>query len=116
MTTQTIRIWILATAFVVVFSFFAVGGLTGASAQEDTFPQIVSGTLVTLDLSTLQGSIRTDLGKLVFFEVPKAYLFENITIGARIIVQLDHNAQAVKVMDTSLPDFFIVAPVVMPVD
>ena len=112
MTTQTIRIWILATA--ITFILLPVPAHTVAAAQEDTLPHIISGTLVKLDLNTLQGLIRTDLGKLVFFEVPKVYLFENITVGARIIVQLDLNGQAVKVMDTSLPDFFVMAPVAVP--
>src|SRR5688572_18005544 len=102
MTTQTIRIWILATA--VMFIVLPVPAPTVALAEEDTVPHIISGTLVKLDLNTLQGLIRTDLGKLIFFEVPKIYLFENITVGARIVVQLDPNGQAVKFMDTSIPD------------
>ena len=112
MITQTIRI----STFTIAMTFGLLPGpaLTIAAAQEeDTFPQVVSGTLVKLDLRTLQGLLRTDLGKLVFFDVPKVYLFENITVGARIIVQLDPNGQAVKVMDASLPDF-IIGPVAMP--
>ena len=111
MTTQTIRTWTLATAL--VFSLLPAAAQTVAAAQEDTFPQIVSGTLVKLDWTTLQGMIRTDLGKPVFFEVPKAYLFENVTVGARITLQLDPDGQAVKVMNTSLPDL-IMAPAMMP--
>ncbi len=111
MTTQTIRMWTLAT--LMVFSLLPAAAQTDAAAQEDTLPQIISGTLMKLDLTTLQGMIRTDLGKPVFFEVPKAYLFENVTVGARIILQLDSGGQAVKVMDTSLPDL-IMAPAMMP--
>jgi hypothetical protein len=112
MSTQTIRIWTFTIAM--VFGLLPGPALTVASAQEDTLPQIVSGTLVKLDLRALQGLLRTDLGKLVFFEIPKVYLFENITVGARIIVQLDPEGQAVKVMDASLPD--LMGPIVMPVN
>jgi len=112
MTKQTIRTWTLATAMAV--SLLPVAVQTVAAVQEeDAFPQVISGTLVKLDLSTLQGMITTDLGKPVFFEVPKAYLFENVTVGARITLQLDRDGRAVKVMDTSLPDL-IMAPAVMP--
>lgn len=69
---------------------------------------VMAGTLVKLDLDQLRGLLATDLGKPVFFEVPNAYLFENITIGARITLQLDAYGRAVKVMDTSLPDLVMV--------
>ena len=78
-------------------------------AQDDD--SVVSGTLVKLDLETLRGLLTTDLGRPVFFDVPKAYLFENVTQGARITLKLDEQGRAIKVMDTSIADF---VPVVMP--
>jgi hypothetical protein len=88
------------------------------AGQDD--PIVLSGTLVKLDLEQLRGQLTTDLGKPVFFDVPKAYLFENVTVGARITVQLDAYGRAVKVMDTSLPDLLMIpatlpaAPTVQP--
>jgi hypothetical protein len=66
---------------------------------------LVSGTLLKLDLDSGRGLLRTDLGRPIYFDVPKAYLFENVTVGARIALRLDDQGRALKVMDTSLPDF-----------
>ena len=66
---------------------------------------LVSGTLLKLDLDTGRGLLRTDLGRPIYFDVPKAYLFENVIVGARIALRLDDQGRALKVMDTSLPDF-----------
>lgn len=80
---------------------------------EDEPPTVVFGTLVKLDLDTLRGLLTTDLGRPVFFEIPKVYLFENVTVGARITLQLDDHGRAIKVMDTSIAD---IVPAVMPTD
>ena len=65
---------------------------------------LVSGTLLKLDLATGRGLLRTDLGRPIYFEVPKAYLFENVIVGAHIALRLDDQGRALKVMDTSIPD------------
>jgi hypothetical protein len=65
---------------------------------------LVSGTLLKLDLTAGRGLLRTDLGRPIYFDVPKAYLFENVIVGARIALRLDEEGRAVKVMDTSIPD------------
>lgn len=65
---------------------------------------LVSGTLLKLDLATGRGLLRTDLGRPIYFDVPKAYLFENVIVGARIALRLDDEGRAVRVMDTSIPD------------
>ncbi len=65
---------------------------------------LVSGTLLKLDLITGRGLLRTDLGRPIYFDVPKAYLFENVIVGARIALRLDEEGRAVRVMDTSIPD------------
>jgi hypothetical protein len=80
----------------------------GAETKEAP-THIESGTLIKLDLSSLRGLLTTDLGRPVFFDVPKAYLFENVIVGARITVQLDQDGQAIKVMDTALPDMVLPA-------
>lgn len=78
-------------------------------AQDDD--SVISGTLVKLDLDTLRGLLTTDLGRPVFFDIPKVYLFENVTQGARITLRLDDQGRAVKVMDTSIAD---IVPAVIP--
>jgi hypothetical protein len=83
----------------------------GVRAQDDDQATVISGTLVKLDLDTFRGLLTTDLGRPVFFDIPKAYLFENVTQGARITLQLDDQGRAIKVMDTSIADF---VPAVIP--
>lgn len=65
---------------------------------------LVSGTLLKLDLTAGRGLLQTDLGRPIYFDVPKAYLFENVIVGARIALRLDDQGRAVRVMDTSIPD------------
>jgi hypothetical protein len=78
-------------------------------AQDDD--SVISGTLVKLDLDTLRGLLTTDLGRPVFFDIPKVYLFENVTQGARITLRLDDQGRAINVMDTSIAD---IVPAVLP--
>ena len=75
-------------------------------AAEDTDGplHLVSGTLLKLDLDTGRGLLRTDLGRPIYFDVPKAYLCENVVVGARIALRLDDQGRALRVMDTSIPD------------
>ena len=68
---------------------------------------LVSGTLLRLDLLNGRGLLRTDLGRPIYFEVPKAYLFENVIVGARIALRLDEEGRAVRVMDTAIADVVI---------
>jgi hypothetical protein len=65
---------------------------------------LVSGTLLKLDLAAGRGLLRTDLGRPIHFDVPKAYLFENVIVGAHIALRLDDQGRALKVMDTAIPD------------
>jgi len=78
----------------------------GAEATEDEL-LLVSGILLKLDLPNNRGLMTTDLGRPVYFEVPKAYLFENVIVGARISLRLDEDGRAIKVMDTSIPDVMV---------
>jgi hypothetical protein len=75
-----------------------------AAESTDGPLHLVSGTLLKLDLDTGRGLLRTDLGRPIYFDVPKAYLFENVIVGARIALRLDDQGRALKVMDTSIPD------------
>ena len=75
-----------------------------AAESADGPLHLVSGTLLKLDLDTGRGLLRTDLGRPIYFDVPKAYLFENVIVGARIALRLDDQGRALRVMDTSIPD------------
>lgn len=78
----------------------------GGEAKEPEL-HLVSGILLKLDLKNNRGLLTTDLGGPVYFEVPNAYLFENVTVGARISLRLDEEGRALKVMDTSVPDVIL---------
>ena len=78
--------------------------LSVAAEGSEASLHLVSGTLLKLDLATGRGLLRTDLGRPIYFDVPKAYLFENVIVGARIALRLDEEGRAVRVMDTSIPD------------
>jgi hypothetical protein len=103
---------ILGTA--VLLALLAAGVLTQATAapaadgetKEGTL-HLVSGTLLKLDLLNGRGLLRTDLGRPIYFEVPKAYLFENVIVGARIALRLDEEGRAVRVMDTAIADVVV---------
>lgn len=71
---------------------------------DDTGLHLVAGTLSKLDLPNGKGLLTTDLGRPIYFDVTKAYLFENVTVGARIAMRLDRYGHAVRVMDASIPD------------
>ncbi len=82
----------------------------GAEATEGEL-LLVSGILLKLDLPNNRGLMTTDLGRPIYFEVPKAYLFENVIVGARISLRLDEDGRAIKVMDTSIPDVMVTSDV-----
>ncbi len=63
--------------------------------------------MLKLDLLNGRGVLRTDLGRPIYFDVPKAYLFENVIVGARIALRLDEEGRAIKVMDTAIADVVI---------
>ena len=81
-------------------------GALGGEAKESEL-HLVSGILLKLDLKNNRGLLTTDLGGPVYFDVPNAYLFENVTVGARISLRLDEEGRALKVMDTSVPDVIL---------
>ena len=99
-TTTMFTTTVLSTVLAAAMSQPAPAGAEGTEAPL----HLVSGTLLKLDLSTGRGLLRTDLGRPIYFDVPKAYLFENVIVGARIALRLDDQGRALKVMDTSLPD------------
>lgn len=74
-------------------------------AQTQSAGEVVTGTLIKLDLTSMKGLIETDLGKPVFFEVTKPNLFEHLSVGERVTIELDPYGQANKVMGSTVPEF-----------
>lgn len=60
---------------------------------------IISGTLSMLDVGAGKGILTTDLDKPVFFRLTRPDLFERLSIGDRITIQLDDEGRAVKVIE-----------------
>lgn len=104
--TNHISLGICATVFLsgVLAAGWCQPVISAAGEGTEASLHLVSGTLVKLDLATGRGLLRTDLGRPIYFDVPKAYLFENVIVGARIALRLDEEGRAVRVMDTSVPD------------
>ena len=96
-----LMIWVFAMTVITVP--IMMNTAIGADAMENEL-QVVSGTLLKLDLKNHRGLLTTDLGRPIYFDVPKAYLFDNVIVGARISLRLDEEGRALKVMDTSIPD------------
>lgn len=65
---------------------------------------IVSGTLEELDLTRMKGLLKTDLGKPIFFQVAKPQLFEHLSVGQKVTIQVDQEGRATKVIDMPVPE------------
>ena len=66
-------------------------------------PYEVTGTLSELDLASGRGMIRPDLGDPIYLEVRKSELFQNLSVGDRLTIQLNGDGQVSKVMGMSVP-------------
>jgi hypothetical protein len=96
--------WLWLTALVLLFGAPTVDAGTpaeGTAAQS----QVVTGTLTKLDWASGKGLVTTDLGKPVFFEVTKPHLFENLSVGARVTVEIDGYGRVNKITDASIAEF-----------
>ncbi len=76
-------------------------------AQQQPSQQVVTGTLVKLDLADMKGLVRTDLGKPIFFQVVNPHLFEKLSVGDRVTVVLDPYGRLNKVTDASIAEFVV---------
>jgi hypothetical protein len=101
---MTNRITLITLMVAVTLATVPVANTAMSAEDQENELLLVSGILLKLDLQNRRGLLTTDLGRPIYFEVPKAYLFENVTIGARISLRLDEDGRALKVMDTSIPD------------
>lgn len=65
---------------------------------------VVSGTLEELDLTRMKGLLKTDLGKPIFFQVTNPQLFERLSVGQKVTIQVDQEGRATKVIDIPVPE------------
>ena len=66
--------------------------------------ETVSGMLSQVNVAEKKGTITTDLGKQVPFQIGKPELFMNLSAGQRVTLKLDKGGRAVRVMDTAAPE------------
>ncbi len=74
-------------------------------AEQDLEVQVITGTLTKLDLEGGKGLVTTDLGKPIFFDVTKPHLFQNLSVGTRVTVEIDAEGRANKAIDASVAEF-----------
>jgi hypothetical protein len=93
----------LLTAIAVGTPGFAMGEAAGSSAEQKK--QTVTGVVERLDLSAKKGMLTTPTGKPVFFQIVKPELFQDISIGQQITIQMDEHGRAVKAIESqSIPE------------
>ena len=63
-----------------------------------------SGRLSMVNVAEKKGTLATDLGKEVAFQIVKPELFLNLSVGQRVTLKLDKQGRAVRVMDTAAPE------------
>ena len=88
-------------AIVVAWSMSPLTFPERAVALEQPAAQLeVTGTLAKLDLSAGKGMLMTDLQKPIFFRLDRPELFERLSIGDRVTMQLDDEGRVLKVIET----------------
>ena len=64
----------------------------------------VSGTLGMVNVAEKKGTLTTDVGKEVAFQIVKPELFINLSVGQRVTLKLDKRGRAVRVMESAAPE------------
>ncbi|HSB45970.1 MAG TPA: hypothetical protein VLD60_13230 [Nitrospira sp.] len=93
---------------------FAGEANTYDAMTQSAKPYEVTGTLLELDLSKGKGLLRTDLGKRIYLEVRKPELFQNLSVGDRLTIQLNGDGQVDKVLGVEVPELSITGRPVPP--
>lgn len=70
----------------------------GAATESPQPTHTVTGTLTTLDVSAGKGMLKTDLNKPIFFKIDRPDLFEHLSVGDRVTMQIDSEGRTVKVI------------------
>ncbi|HTL61469.1 MAG TPA: hypothetical protein VL261_07455 [Nitrospira sp.] len=98
---RVLNVTVSLMVIVVVWSMFPLTFLERAVALEQPAAQLeVTGTLAKLDLSAGKGMLMTDLQKPIFFRLDRPELFERLSIGDRVTMQLDEEGRVLKVIET----------------
>ena len=90
--------------------------LTATLAQElplgatTPSPGVVTGTLTKLDLTGNKGEISTDLGTAILFDITKPQLFQDLSLGRRVTIEMDGEGAANKVIGAFMADIFPPSP------
>jgi hypothetical protein len=69
--------------------------------------QVVTGTLVKLDLSVARGVLTTDVGDPIQFDIPKPELFERLSLGSRVTIAMNKAGGADRVTGASMADIVL---------
>ena len=76
----------------------------GANASDEDEGEVVTGILTEFDGTDMQAAIRTDVERVVRVKVVKPELFQRLSIGTRISVRINNRGEAVKVIETPIPE------------
>ena len=96
-----VKIWLLA---LLLYAFCLTTALAAPPKSMDESSHVVTGTLKELDLPKLRGKITTDRNQTVAFTIKNPDLFKGLSVGQHIAVRLDDHGQAIKVMETTIPE------------
>lgn len=76
----------------------------GADTSDEDEGEVVTGILTEFDGTDMQAAIRTDVERVVRVKVVKPELFQRLSIGTRISVRINNRGEAVKVIETPIPE------------
>ena len=81
----------------------ALAQAAGSPAEQKKLT--VTGVVEKLDLASATGMLTTPTGKPVFFQITKPELFQGISIGQQITIQMDEHGRAIKAIESqSIPE------------
>jgi len=83
---------------------FLATAMATSPEQTGQDTHVVIGTLEELDMSKMSGKLKTDLGQTVVFTMERPELFKGLSVGGRIAIRLNDQGQAIRVMETTVPE------------
>jgi len=104
---RTMRLILVLFIILLTDGMYTSGGAAdsaGDLSRDQQNGNVVTGTLEELDLKKHKGRLKTDIGKPIYFQVSKPELYERLSVGQQVTVQLDDEGRAIKVIDTPVPE------------
>lgn len=101
---MAVKIILRLTLVLWLLQGFSGGATPSYAVVEKAKPYEVTGTLLELDLSKGKGVMRTDLGTRIYLEVRKPEVFQNLSIGDRLTIQLNGDGEVDKVLGVEVPE------------